>query len=130
MELGSIPTFGPHRRIIPMNKFMRIAGAAALALGLAGSASALSLNGAGSTFIYPLASKWFYEYNQNTGVEINYQSIGSGAGIKQLQAGTVDFGASDAFMSSEQISQTPGGSVLNLPATMGAVVIAYNVPGV
>jgi phosphate transport system substrate-binding protein len=113
-----------------MNKFLRIAGVAAMALGTVASASALSLNGAGSTFIYPLASKWFYEYNQNTGVEINYQSIGSGAGIKQLQAGTVDFGASDAFMSAEQISETPGGNVLNLPATMGAVVIAYNLPGV
>ncbi|HTA16744.1 MAG TPA: phosphate ABC transporter substrate-binding protein PstS [bacterium] len=113
-----------------MNKFMRIAGAAAVALGLAASASALSLNGAGSTFIYPLASKWFYEYNQNTGVEINYQSIGSGAGIKQLQAGTVDFGASDAYMTPEQMGQVPGGAVLNLPATMGAVVITYNIPNV
>lgn len=113
-----------------MKSFGRKLGlAVAVAAAVASHAAALSLNGAGSTFIYPLASKWFYEYNQTTGVEINYQSIGSGAGIKQLQAGTVDFGASDAFMKDDQIAAVPGGQVLNLPATMGAVVVAYNVPG-
>lgn len=95
---------------------------------LAGRAQALTLNGAGSTFIYPLASKWFYEYNQKTGVQINYQSIGSGGGIQQLIAKTVDFGATDAPMTAE-LMQKAGGMVLHLPATMGAVAVAYNLPG-
>jgi phosphate transport system substrate-binding protein len=112
-----------------MKSFLRIAGGAALALGLAASASAVSLNGAGSSFIYPLMSKWVYAYNNSTGVEINYQSIGSGAGMKQLQAKTVDFAGSDAFMSAEQM-QEAGGTVVHLPATMGAVTITYNLPGV
>lgn len=111
-----------------MKSFLRIAGAAGLALGMAANAMALSMNGAGSSFIYPLMSKWVYAYNQKTGVEINYQSIGSGAGIKQLLAKTVDFGASDAFMSAEQMGEA-GGTIVHLPATMGAVTIAYNVPG-
>jgi phosphate transport system substrate-binding protein len=100
-----------------------------VALGFAAKAAALTLNGAGSSFIFPLASKWFYDYAQKTGVQVNYQSIGSGAGIQQLTNKTVDFGASDAFMSPELMSKA-GGSVLHLPATMGAVVIAYNVPGI
>lgn len=100
-----------------------------LALGLAGSASALSINGAGSTFIYPLASKWFYEYNQKTGIEFNYQSIGSGAGIRQLVAGTVDFGASDAMMSNVQMDNLAS-PILHIPATMGAVAVAYNIADV
>ncbi|HKP96900.1 MAG TPA: phosphate ABC transporter substrate-binding protein PstS [Fibrobacteria bacterium] len=87
------------------------------------------LNGAGSTFIYPLASKWFSEYNKKTGIRINYQSIGSGAGIRQLLAGTVDFGASDATMSDEDMKKAKG-PILHLPATMGAVAIVYNLPNV
>jgi phosphate transport system substrate-binding protein len=104
---------------------------AALGLGLAAAvpSAALTLNGAGSTFIYPLASKWFYEYNKSTGVQINYQSIGSGGGMQQLIAKTVDFGASDAIMPSDLV-QKAGGNVLHLPATMGAVCVTYNVPGV
>src|SRR3954467_4985098 len=98
------------------------------ALLLAGRAGALTLNGAGSTFIYPLASKWFYEYDQKTGVQINYQSIGSGGGIQQLIARTVDFGASDAPMSADLMAKA-GGNVLHLPVTMGAVVVTYNLPG-
>jgi phosphate transport system substrate-binding protein len=98
------------------------------ALMVAGRASALTLNGAGSTFIYPLASKWFYEYDQKTGVQINYQSIGSGGGIQQLIAKTVDFGATDAPMSADLMAKA-GGTVYHLPATMGAVVVAYNVDG-
>ncbi len=89
----------------------------------------LSLNGAGSTFIYPLASKWFNVYNKKTGVEINYQSIGSGAGIRQLLNGTVDFGASDAPMTDEDMKKSPV-PILHLPGTMGAVAVVYNVKGV
>jgi phosphate transport system substrate-binding protein len=92
-------------------------------------AMALDLNGAGSTFIYPLASKWFSEYNKKTGIRINYQSIGSGAGIRQLLAGTVDFGASDAPMSDEDLQKAKH-PILHLPGTMGAVVVTYNIPGV
>jgi phosphate transport system substrate-binding protein len=110
-----------------MKNFLKLAGLA-LALSATASVGALTLNGAGSTFIYPLASKWFYEYNEKNGIEINYQSIGSGGGIQQLIAKTVDFGATDAFMSPE-LMQKAGGTVLHLPATMGAVVMVYNIPG-
>ena len=87
------------------------------------------LLGAGSTFVYPLCSKLFDAYNQSTGVKVNYQSIGSGGGIKQLQAKTVDFGASDAFMSDDDI-KAAGADIIEFPVCMGAVVITYNVPGV
>jgi phosphate transport system substrate-binding protein len=93
------------------------------------AAFAIDLNGAGSTFIYPLASKWFSEYDKKTGVQINYQSIGSGAGIRQLLAGTVDFGASDAVMSDEDMKKATA-PILHLPAAMGAVAIVYNLPNV
>ena len=103
-----------------------------LAIGfLVQSASAADqLNGAGATFPYPLYSKWFNEYNkQNPQVRINYQSIGSGGGIRQLLDRTVDFGASDAPMSQEEIgkAQVP---VLHIPTVLGAVVVSYNLPGI
>jgi phosphate transport system substrate-binding protein len=89
-----------------------------------------TLNGAGATFPYPIYSKWFSEYNKkNPNVQINYQSIGSGGGIRQLLAGTVDFGASDGPMTNEQLSQTKV-PVLHLPTVLGSVVPAYNVGGV
>jgi phosphate transport system substrate-binding protein len=94
------------------------------------AASAQSLNGAGATFPNPIYQKWFTEYsNAHKGVQINYQSLGSGAGIRQLIAGTVDFGASDGPMTDEQLSQAQG-KVLHIPTVLGAVVPAYNVPGV
>jgi phosphate transport system substrate-binding protein len=92
-------------------------------------AQAAGLNGAGATFPYPIYSKWFYEYNKSNGVQINYQSIGSGGGIQQLTNGTVDFGASDAPMTDDQISKVAGG-VLHFPTVAGAVAVAYNVTGV
>jgi len=88
-----------------------------------------SLNGAGATFPYPIYSKWFYEYNKANGTAINYQSIGSGGGIQQLTNGTVDFGASDAPMTDEQIAKVKTG-VLHFPTVSGAVALAYNIPGV
>ncbi len=89
-----------------------------------------TLNGAGATFPYPIYSKWFNEYhNEHPDIQINYQSIGSGGGIRQVQAGTVDFGASDGPMSDEQIAQSKV-KVLHLPTVLGAVVPAYNIPGV
>jgi len=89
-----------------------------------------TLNGAGATFPYPMYSKWFSEYhNAHPDIQINYQSIGSGGGIRQVLAGTVDFGASDGPMSDEQLSQSKV-KILHVPTVLGAVVPAYNVPGV
>src|SRR5271170_1188611 len=88
------------------------------------------LNAAGATFPYPIYSKWFDVYhNAHSDIQINYQSIGSGGGIRQLQAGTVDFGASDAPMTDEQLGQAKV-KVLHFPTVLGAVVPTYNVPGV
>jgi len=88
------------------------------------------LNGAGATFPNPIYQKWFSEYhNQHSDVEINYQSIGSGGGIRQLQAGTVDFGASDMPVNDEQLKQFKA-KILQLPTVLGAVVPGYNIPGV
>jgi phosphate transport system substrate-binding protein len=90
-----------------------------------------TLNGAGATFPYPIYSKWFSEYhNAHSDVQVNYQSIGSGGGIRQVIAGTVDFGASDGPMTDEQLSQFKNGKLLHIPTVLGAVVPAYNVPGV
>ncbi len=89
-----------------------------------------TLNGAGATFPYPIYSKWFNEYHKlHSDIQINYQSIGSGGGIRQVQAGTVDFGASDGPMTDEQIAQSKV-KVLHVPTVLGAVVPAYNIPGV
>lgn len=105
---------------------------AALAVtAMAGQASAETLiNGAGATFPYPLYSKWFSEYAKvDPSVKFNYQSIGSGGGIKQITAQTVDFGASDKFLSDEELKAAPG-KLIHIPTVMGAVVVTYNVPGV
>ena len=107
-----------------------------IALLLAGLALALplmgqtTLNGAGATFPYPMYSKWFSDYNKlHPDVQINYQSIGSGGGIRQVLNGTVDFGASDGPMSDEQLKEAKV-PILHIPTVLGAVVPAYNVPGV
>jgi phosphate transport system substrate-binding protein len=83
------------------------------------------LTGAGATFPYPLYSRWFDAYNKATGVAINYQSIGSGGGIRQFSEGTVDFGATDGPMTDEQIAALQG-NVVHLPTVIGAVVLTYN----
>lgn len=89
-----------------------------------------TLNGAGATFPYPMYSKWFSEYHKlHSDIEINYQAIGSGGGIRQMLAGTVDFGASDGPMTDEQLAQSKE-KILHVPTVLGAVVPAYNVPGV
>ena len=89
-----------------------------------------TLNGAGATFPYPMYSKWFSEYHKaHPDIEINYQSIGSGGGIRQVLAGTVDFGASDGPMTDEQLSQAKT-KILHIPTVLGADVPAYNIPGV
>src|ERR1700680_2116984 len=95
----------------------------------ASSGGSVDLTGAGATFTYPIYSKWFSEYADLTGVKINYQSIGSGGGIRQLSEGTVDFGASDSPMSDEELANAKAGPILHFPTVLGAVVITYNVPG-
>ncbi len=102
-----------------------IAGVAA-----AQAADALTITGAGATFPYPLYSKWFYEYsNSHPGLNFNYQSIGSGGGIRQITAGTVDFGASDAPMTDEEMEKLPG-PILHIPTAIGAVTVIYNLAGI
>ncbi|MEO8659873.1 MAG: phosphate ABC transporter substrate-binding protein PstS [Bryobacteraceae bacterium] len=103
-------------------------------LACAAAAAGLSLTGAGATFPYPMYSKWFSDYHKLHGdLEINYQSIGSGGGIKQVTEGTVDFGATDGPMNDTQLAefkQKRGCDVLHFPTVMGAVVPTYNIPGV
>jgi len=93
-----------------------------------------TLNGAGATFPYPIYSKWFSEYHKNhSEVQINYQSIGSGGGIRQVTEGTVEFGASDMPMTDDQLKEAQNKlktKILNIPTVLGADVPAYNVPGV
>ncbi len=99
----------------------------------AGLVFAQSLTGAGATFPYPLYAKMFDEYNKLTGIKVNYQSIGSGGGIRQLSERTVNFAGSDAFLSDEQmkdIKAKTGATVLHIPMALGAVVPTYNLPGV
>lgn len=92
------------------------------------SSGSVDLTGAGATFPYPIYSKWFDEYAKLTGVKINYQSIGSGGGIRQLSEGTVDFGASDSPMSDAELAKAKFGPILHIPTVLGAVVITYNIP--
>ncbi len=92
--------------------------------------SGADLTGAGATFPYPLYSKWFDAYATKTGVKINYQSIGSGGGIRQLSEQTVDFGATDAPMSDAELAKAKGGGVLHIPTALGAVAIVYNLTAV
>jgi phosphate transport system substrate-binding protein len=100
------------------------------ALAFTARAQTVMLNAAGATFPYPIYSKWFDAYHAaHSNIQINYQSIGSGGGIRQLQSGTVDFGASDGPMSDEQLAQAKV-KVLHFPTVLGAVVPTYNIPGV
>jgi phosphate transport system substrate-binding protein len=108
---------------------LKLIAAGVLALVAAG-ANAQNINGAGATFPNPIYSKWFSEYSQaHPSVKINYQSIGSGGGIRQVTEGTVDFGATDGPMSDQQLSQAKI-KVMHIPTVLGAVVPVYNLPGV
>jgi phosphate transport system substrate-binding protein len=89
-----------------------------------------TLNGAGGTFPAPLYQKWFDDYAKLTNVQVNYQAIGSGGGIQGIQNQTVDFGASDAPMTDEQLRGAKGGPVVHIPTALGAIVPTYNIPGV
>jgi phosphate transport system substrate-binding protein len=99
-----------------------------------GAESALLINGAGATFPYPIYSKWFDVYHQKSpNIQFNYQSVGSGAGIKQVTEGTVDFGASDGPMNDDQMKafqDKRGTQILHFPTVIGAAVPTYNIPGV
>src|SRR5437588_3961566 len=115
----------------------RIAAIFLVGLGLAGillAQGVLSITGAGATFPFPMYSKWFDEYHKkNPNVQINYQSIGSGGGIKQVTEGTVDFGATDGPMNDDQLKtfqDKHGCAVLHFPTVLGAVVPTYNLPAV
>jgi phosphate transport system substrate-binding protein len=106
---------------------LAVAGAASLLVGAA--AQTLQINGAGATFPAPIYTKWFSEYNKLHGnVEINYQPLGSGAGIRQVTNQTVFFGASDGPMNNDQLQAAPG-KILHFPTVLGAVVPVYNIPG-
>jgi phosphate transport system substrate-binding protein len=113
--------------IARVSKFAGLAVVGALVAAGARSTAAQDLNGAGATFPQPLYSKWFSEYAAKTGVKINYQSLGSGAGVKQFTEGTVDFGASDAPMSDEEMAKLKA-PAFHIPTVLGAVVMTYNVP--
>ncbi len=108
-----------------MKKNLIAAGLLVISLGVA---QAQKLTGAGATFPYPIYSKWFTEYSAaHPGVEVNYQSIGSGGGIRQVTAGLVDFGASDMPMTDDMLSQSKV-KLIHIPTVLGAVVPVYNVP--
>ncbi len=109
-------------------RILAILGAASLAAHATSHAQQLS--GAGATFPAPIYQRWSAEFHKkNPGVQVNYQSVGSGAGVKNFMQGVVDFGASDAAMTDAEMAKSPAGVVL-IPATAGSVVLAYNLPGV
>jgi len=105
---------------------------ATVGTGNSGGGSTGRLTGAGSSFVYPMMTKWASEYKKLKGVEVNYQSIGSGGGIQQMTVKTVDFGCSDAPMNDEQLdaAKKSGGDVVHIPLVMGGVVPIYNLPDV
>ena len=111
-----------------MNMFTRSAVyvAACATMGLAGSAHATTITGAGSTFVYPVLSRWANDYKKATGDEVNYQSIGSGGGIAQVKAGTVDFGATDKPLSPEELAAS---GLAQFPVVIGGIVPVINIPG-
>ena len=109
----------------------RLVGFVAVGVSLAAApASGQDLTGAGSTFARPIYQKWADMYAAKTGIKVNYQSVGSGAGIKQLSEETVDFGASDGPMTDEQMAGAKGGPILHFPTVLGGVSITYNLPEV
>ena len=110
-----------------MRKFwcLSVAALSLLAMVNLCQAEAVTLNAAGATFPYPVYSQWAHKYNELTGVKLNYQSIGSGGGIAQIKAHTVDFGASDAPLKPEELEAI---GVVQFPTVMGGVLPIYNVP--
>src|SRR5437762_8385426 len=108
-------------------KLIHTLAAAAVAAVFAAPASAADLSGAGATFPYPIYAKWADAYKKATGIGLNYQSIGSGGGIKQIKAGTVTFGASDAPLKGEDLESS---GLVQFPMVMGGIVPILNVEGI
>lgn len=110
-----------------MNNILKIAHTLVLILSFGTAYAAETLNGAGATFPYPVYSAWAFDYNKVTGIQLNYQSIGSGGGIRQVTERTVDFGASDAPLAPDQLNKD---KLLQFPAVIGGVVLVVNLPGI
>ena len=108
-------------------KITRIALTAAALVATSWSAFAADISGAGATFPYPVYAKWADAYKKETGVGLNYQSIGSGGGIKQIKAKTVDFGASDMPLEPKELNES---GLMQFPMIMGGVVPVVNIPGI
>ena len=116
--------------MLPKRVFLKTMGVAAVALSFgitATQASATSITGAGSSWVYPLVSKWAQVYANNTGVQVNYQSIGSGGGIQQIKAGTVAFGASDMPLTPADLKAN---GLIQFPTAIAGEDIIYNLPGI
>ena len=116
-----------------MIQFMRSGAIAALTSAVLSSAvvaQSTDLTGAGSSFAFPIYSKWAAMYAEKTGAKVNYQSIGSSGGIRQLSDQIVDFGATDGPMTNEQLAKAKGGLILHFPTVLGGVSVTYNLPGV
>jgi phosphate transport system substrate-binding protein len=126
MTRMSIRTARAHTTLV---RLMLLSFAVLAGFSVRAQAQGTELTGAGATFPYPIYSKWFADYAAKTGVKINYQSIGSGGGIRQLTEGTVDFGASDAPMSDAEMAKLKI-PVIHVPTVLGAVVLTYDVPEV
>ncbi len=116
--------------MIVLTQTVKAAAVAAVAFALFGGVKvqAQTITGAGSTFAAPLYQKWAQEFKPSSGIQVNYQPIGSSGGIKNITAHSVDFGATDGPMSADQLRAAPG--ILHIPTVAGAVVVAYNVPGI
>lgn len=120
-----------------LNSVSKLLCASAMLLAVAGcqsnvtpvSAEGGSLMGGGSSFVYPAMNRWTYDYNKETGIQVNYQSIGSSGGVQQFTVGTLAFGATDAPMNEEQLAAVDG-NALHIPVVMGAVALIYNLPEV
>jgi phosphate transport system substrate-binding protein len=114
-----------------MKRFSVMAGFGVLCLSMLGCGGAKRLNGAGSSFVYPMMNKWRDAYRKEKKVEVNYQSKGSSAGIEMMTDRSVDYGATDAPMNDDQLEKAKdeGGEVVHIPVVMGGVVPAYNLPG-
>ncbi len=112
---------------IARSLFLALSAAATIACGGSGEAKPVMLTGAGATFPYPIYSKWFDAYYKATGNQVNYQSLGSGAGMKQFTEGTVDFGATDGPMNDAEIAAAKG-QVIHLPTVLGADAVTWNLP--
>lgn len=110
-----------------MKKILLLGVAMAFVFAMSATAEEITINGAGASFPYPVYSQWAYKYNKLTGIKLNYQSIGSGGGIAQIKAKTVDFGASDAPMKPEDLDEA---GLLQFPMVIGGVVPVINVPGI